>query len=307
MQKNGIVTKGVGGLYEVLLSDGSCILCRGKGILKKDDGKLLVGDRVSVLDAQSEKGEAVIGAIAPRDNALIRPPLANVGAIVLTVAAVSPMPALSTLDRMLSVCEYENILPIFALTKTDLSEDAAKRLGALYSAAGYEVFPVSSVTGEGTDALHARIVSVAREGKTVAFAGASGVGKSTLLGTLFPHLSLATGALSEKTQRGRHTTRTVELFPYEGGFLADTPGFSLLDFERFDFIPFEALPDTFKEFRAYIGRCRYDDCTHTKEEECAIREAVASGEIARSRHESYLELYPILREKHLLSLRRNKK
>ena len=307
MQKNGIVTKGVGGLYEVLLSDGSRILCRGKGILKKDDGKLLVGDRVSVKDAQSERGEAVIGAIAPRDNALIRPPLANVGAIVLTVAAVSPMPALSTLDRMLSVCEYEGILPILALTKTDLSEDAAERLGALYLAAGYEVFPVSSVTGEGTDALRARIVSIAREEKTVAFAGASGVGKSTLLGTLFPHLSLATGALSEKTQRGRHTTRTVELFPYEGGFLADTPGFSLLDFERFDFIPFEALPYTFKEFRAYIGRCRYDDCTHTKEEECAIREAVASGAVAKSRHDSYLELYPILKEKDLLARRKNKK
>jgi ribosome biogenesis GTPase len=157
------------------------------------------------------------------------------------------------------------------------------------------------------DALRDYLAETVKDGGIAAFAGASGVGKSTLLSALFPHLDLATGSVSDKTQRGRHTTRSVELFPFGGGFVADTPGFSLLDFERFDFIPFEFLASAFPEFSPYISECRYDDCTHIKEEGCAILEALKEGKIAPSRHESYRELYPILKEKYLLSQRRIKK
>ena len=289
------------------LFDGESVFCRGKGILKRDEGKLLVGDRVVVADAKSERGEAVIESILPRKNALIRPPLSNVTVMVLTVAAVSPLPALSTLDRMLAVCEYEGIKAVLAITKNDLDASAAEALAALYAGAGYDTFLLSSLSGEGVTPLRAHLEKIVEDGGIAAFAGASGVGKSTLLTALFPHLALETGSVSDKTQRGRHTTRSVELFPFGGGFVADTPGFSLLDFERFDFIPFEALAASFPEFSSYIGECRYDDCTHIKEEGCAILAAVEAGKIAPSRHESYCELYPILKEKHLISMRKNKK
>lgn len=307
MQRTGIVVKGLGGLYEVRLFEGGSVLCRGKGILKRDDGKLLVGDRVCVADAESEKGEAVIESILPRRNALIRPPLSNVTVMVLTVSAISPLPAFSTLDKMLAVCEHEGIEAVLAVTKNDLDASAAEALCALYTSAGYQTFLLSSPTGEGVDDLRAYLDGAVKDGGIAAFAGASGVGKSTLLTALFPSLALLTGSVSDKTQRGRHTTRSVELFPFGGGFVADTPGFSLLDFERFDFIPFDALASSFPEFSSYIGECRYDDCTHIKEEGCAILSAVEAGKIARTRHESYKELYPILKEKHLLAMRRNKK
>jgi len=307
MQAEGIVVKGLGGLYEVRLPDGKSVFCRGKGVLKRDDGKLLVGDRVVVADAESEKGEAVIESILPRRNALIRPPLAGVTVMVLTASPVSPLPALSTLDKMLCVCEHEGIEAVLAITKNDLDAAAAEELYALYTGAGYRAFLLSSPNGEGVEALRAYLENAVKGGGIAAFAGASGVGKSTLLTALFPHLALQTGSVSDKTQRGRHTTRSVELFPFGEGFVADTPGFSLLDFERFDFIPFEALATSFPEFSSYIGECRYDDCTHIKEEGCAILRAVEKGKIARSRHESYKELYPILKEKYLLSQRRIKK
>ena len=134
-----------------------------------------------------------------------------------------------------------------------------------------------------------------------AFSGASGVGKSTLLNRLFPSLSLETGEISRRIERGKNTTRRVELYPLsetgEGGFLADTPGFTMLDFERFDFFDKEDLPETFREFRPYIGECRFTKCSHTKEDGCAILEAVKRGDIAKSRHDSFVEIYEVLKNK----------
>ena len=294
---DGLVVKGVGGLFEVLLSTGERVSCRAKGGLKREDGRLLVGDTVRIQIDESERGETVVTDILPRKIALIRPPLANVTVLVVTAAALSPMPSYEMLDRLLAICAYEDIRPLFAVTKGDLSEEKAMALYRHYEGAGYRVFLLSSQTGEGVESLRAALEEELAEGGIAAFAGASGVGKSTLLSALFPHLSLATGSLSEKTDRGRHTTRHVELFPFAGGFVADTPGFSLLDFERFDFLPLSALADCFPEFRPYIGDCRYDDCSHTKEEGCALLAAVERGEVSPLRHESYLTLYPILKAK----------
>ena len=297
MEKNGLVVKAVGGLFEILLPSGERVACPAKGGLKRDDGRLLVGDRVLLRLDESERGATVVTGIEPRKNALIRPPLANVTVLVVTAAALSPAPSYEMLDRLLAICAYENILPLFAVTKGDLDEEKARALFSHYEKAGYAVFLLSSVTGEGVAELKNALAEALREGGIAAFAGASGVGKSTLLSALFPHLSLETGRLSEKTDRGRHTTRHVELFPFGEGFVADTPGFSLLDFERFDFLPLSALADCFPEFRPYIGACRYDDCSHTKEEGCALLAAVEAGEVSRLRHESYLTLYPILKAK----------
>lgn len=305
MKQTGTVIKGLGGLYDVRLDGGGTAVCRGKGILKKDDGKLLVGDRVEITVDESGKGETVIEAILTRKNALIRPPLANVTVMVLTASAVSPLPSLENIDRLLAVCEYLGVTPFFAVTKTDLDEKAAKDLASLYERAGYPAFLLDSLTGEGTDTLKSALAQALKDGGIAAFAGASGVGKSTLLTALFPELALATGSISEKTRRGKHTTRSVELFPYEGGYVADTPGFSLLDFERFDFLPFEALASSFRDFAPYVGECRYDDCTHLKEEGCAVLGAVREGKLAASRHESYKALYPILKAKASYEARKN--
>ena len=150
------------------------------------------------------------------------------------------------------------------------------------------------------DALHARVCAITN-GKIAAFAGASGVGKSTLLNRLFPELHLETGEISHRIERGKNTTRQVSLYPLSNeedcGYLADTPGFTMLDFERFDFFDKEALPQTFREFVPYIGECRYTKCSHTKEEGCAILAAVKNGKIPPSRHQSFLSLYEVLKKK----------
>ncbi len=305
MKQTGTVIKGIGGLFDVRLDDADVVAARGKGILKKDDGKLLVGDRVEMTVDESGRGETVIERILPRKNALIRPPLANVTVMVLTASAVSPLPSLENLDRMLAVCEYLSITPIFAVTKNDLDESAARALAEIYEKAGYDVLRLASLSGEGVSTLRALLAQKMENGGIAAFAGASGVGKSTLLTALFPELALETGSVSEKTLRGRHTTRSVELFPFSGGYVADTPGFSLLDFERFDFLPFDALAASFREFSFCIGECRYDDCTHLKEEGCAVLAAVEQGRIAPSRHESYKNLYPILKAKKAYEARKN--
>ena len=173
----------------------------------------------------------------------------------------------------------------------------AEKLEKTYTSALYPTFRLSCYEGEGIAEFSSYIKERLR-GKVAAFAGASGVGKSTLINALFPEMKLAAGEISRKIARGKHTTRQAELFPLEGGgFLADTPGFSMIDFENFDFFPFDDLPDTMREFREHYGECKYLDCSHTKEEGCAILEAIERGEIAPSRHESYLSMYKTLKAK----------
>ncbi len=292
---NGKVIQGVGGLYRILCEDGMTRECRAKGVLRRDENKLLVGDNVTLLLGKTP-ADTVVSAISPRKNSLIRPPLANLDLVFLVTAAVDPAPSLDLLDKMTAILTENKIEVILVVTKTDLDPDAAEALAAIYRLAGFPVYPVSSESGDGIAALRAATDTLLA-GRTAAFAGASGVGKSTLMNALFPVLRLETGAISEKTARGKHTTRRSDLFPLNGGYLADTPGFSMLDFTRFDFFPLENLPLNFPEFLPYLGTCRYHDCTHTKEEECAIRDAVKQKVIAPSRFESYLSLYYELKAK----------
>ena len=310
----GIILKGVGGLYNVKITDadsefyGEVIQCRARGAFRHNNITPLAGDRVLLLsEDESGTGERkltdgafVIDEILERKNSLIRPPLANLDYIFVTMAAAHPTPILSTVDKLISIAEFNKIEPIILITKLDLAPLEAERILDIYKSAGFTAFAVSSVTGEGIDDVK-RFVEGELAGKISAFAGASGIGKSTLMNALFPHLELSTSDISRKIERGRHTTRQVELFPLsddkDSGYLADTPGFSMLDFQRFDFFELEDLAYTMREFSSYIGECRYTKCSHTKEEGCAVLAAVKRGDIKKCRHESFLEIYEVLKQK----------
>ncbi len=307
IEKQGKVVKGLGGLFEtrVIEADGSVsrYACRAKGILHRGDAKVLVGDEVVLSMDDALPDDIVLSEISERRNALIRPPMANLDILCMVVASAKPAPVLETVDKLLSIAEHHGIEPVLIFTKTDLDPENAEKLSALYRAAGFSVFKVSSSLGEGVEAVRDFLQNKLKNGKTAAFAGASGVGKSTLVNRVFPHLSLATAEISAKIERGRHTTRHVELFEIgegsEAGFLADTPGFSLLDFERFDFFALSDLLSTFRDFAPYLGGCRYSDCAHIGEgaAECAVACAAEEGRIAPSRLASYRSIYRVLKSK----------
>ena len=316
----GRIIKSNGGLFTVRLFpscngeplDGMTVTGRGRGSLHRK-GALLVGDRVRVsydatafsvrdgvtVPAADGTGLA-IDAIEERKNALIRPPMANLDLLFVTLAVATPEPLLDTVDKLISIAEFNRIEPVIVLTKCELAPARAAELESLYRGAGFEVFR----TGEGMDAELACLkayIDSHTNGRIAAFSGASGVGKSTLLNRLFPKLHLETGEISRRIERGKNTTRCVELYPLSDGadcgYLADTPGFTMLDFERFDFFGKDDLPLTFREFLPLIGACRYTKCSHTKEEGCAIVDAVRAGRIAKSRHQSFLSLYDVLKKK----------
>lgn len=306
-EKQGKVVKGLGGLFEtrVIESDGSVrrYACRAKGVLHRGDAKVLVGDNVLLSMDEALPDDIVLSEVLPRSNALIRPPMANLDILCMVVASAKPAPVLETVDKLLAIAEHHGIEPILIFTKTDIDEENAERLASLYRDAGFTVFKVSSHLGEGVSDVRDFLLEKLKNGTTAAFAGASGVGKSTLVNHVFPHLQLATAEISEKIERGKHTTRHVELFEIgEGsaaGFLADTPGFSLLDFERFDFFSLSDLESTFRDFAPYLGGCRYSDCAHIGEgaSECAIARAAEEGRLAPSRLSSYRSIYRVLKNK----------
>lgn len=317
-KSTGRLVKGVGGLYFVTVDkdDNSPLAektlpCRARGKFRHSGISPLVGDRVEITygersltvsdsPADDKATEIMISRILDRKNALIRPPLANLDVLFIAMASASPAPLLSTVDKLVSIAEFNGIEPVIVIGKSELDGETAERIADIYRQAGFDVFLLSAKTGDGVQEI-AAYIRTNLCGKIAAFSGASGVGKSSLLNRLFPHIHLETGEISQKIERGKNTTRHVELFtfPCEGGdgYLADTPGFSMLDFAHFDFFSKEDLPHTLREFREYIGCCRYKKCTHTKEEGCAIRQALADGDIAPSRYNSFLEIYNVLKDK----------
>ena len=304
--KYGKVVKGLGGLYETRVVDENGIertLCRAKGVLKRDEEKVLIGDNVKILCDDSTPDGVVISEILERKNSLIRPPMANLDYLFIVFAAKKPSPVIETVDKLIAISVHNGIKPVVVITKSDLDGKIADEYASIYKKVGIPTFVTSSEDKTGVAPLADYIASEVVSGKTAAFAGASGVGKSTLMNALFPNLALATAEISRKIERGRHTTRHVEIFEIQGGndtgFLADTPGFSLIDFARFDFFSLEELIPTFPEFTPYVGKCRYTDCAHVGEgaDECAIARAVQCGDIPESRIESYRSIYRILKEK----------
>lgn len=307
---SALIMAGVGGLYTLQSETDTKDLpplfsCRGKGAFRHEDTKLLVGDRVIVrYDDAAPLDTAVIRDILPRRCALIRPPMANVTHLFMIVAAAKPSPVTETIDKLLSIAVHNAIKPTVVITKSDLDSENAQNIARIYRNAGFPV-TVTSLSSEDAHLPIKEQLAQLPKGSIACFAGASGVGKSTLLNRLLPSLSLATGEVSHKIQRGKHTTRRVDLYDIGGNdhpthtYIADTPGFSLLDFMHFDFFGLDDLFDSFPDFSPYFGQCRYGDCTHTGEgpSECAIAKAVAEGHISPTRHDSYVTLYRILKAK----------
>lgn len=283
----GVIIKSLSGFYTVS-ADGALWQCKARGRFRHDGLAPLVGDRVELT--QEAPGVGRIDAVQPRRNSFVRPAVANIDQIVMFAAAVNPVTDPFLIDRVVSIAEHAGCAPVVCLNKCDL--DGAERLYKIYRAAGISVLRTSAETGAGIDALR-----TALRGKTSAFTGNSGVGKSSVLNRLAPGLTLATGEVSEKLGRGRHTTRHVELYALgDETYVADTPGFASFEVGQVEPIGCAELPETFREFRPWLGQCRFSDCAHLNEPDCAVRAAVARGEIAPERYRSYARLYAMAKE-----------
>ena len=277
----GRILRSLSGFYDVQTQEG-LITCRARGILRREGNSPLTGDLVEIT---VEKGKGMVEKILPRKNHFIRPAVANVDALVIFAANVNPVTEPFLIDRVADIAGDQNVQAVLCVNKCDL--DPAMDLVRIYEHAGFPVICTSAETGEGVEDLRALL-----EGKLTAFTGNSGVGKSSILNRLAPELQLETGEVSEKLGRGRHTTRHVELYRLgENTYVADTPGFSSFDTDQMELILKENLQYAFPDFGSYLGKCRFDDCSHRREPDCAVRAAVEAGEIERSRYESYLKLY----------------
>ena len=280
---NGIIIKGIGGFYYVKADDGCIYECKARGRFRKDGVTPIIGDNVEI-EITGKKGS--IAQILTRKNSLVRPAVANIDTLVIIAAAASPEPNMTLIDKLTAAALSNGIEPVICVNKTDLADGNC--LAEIYNSAGFKTFTMSAENGEGIDALTPIL-----KGKVTAFAGLSGVGKSTLLNHITGE-DLKTGNVSEKIQRGRHTTRHVELFELpDGGFVLDTPGFS--SFELYG-IKADELWEYFPEMADTSGECRFRGCSHISEPDCAVKAKLANGEIAQSRYDSYVELYNILKE-----------
>ncbi len=278
----GLLLKGIGGFYYVETESG-VVECKARGIFRNKDLSPLVGDRVLIERTEEEKG--VINEILPRKNQLRRPPIGNLDQLVFVVSICEPSPNTLVLDKLIAIAEYKKIEPIVVVTKTDLQSGEAFR--DCYTDAGFRTFTVSASAPETVEPIKELLA-----GKLSAFTGNSGVGKSTLLNRIAPQLALETADISKKLGRGRHTTRQVELYKLDnGGYVADTPGFSAMDTDRYEIILKDELQYCFREFEPYLGKCQFHGCSHTSEKGCAVLKAVEAEKIRKSRHESYVSMY----------------
>ena len=276
---DGIIIKGIGGFYYVNCN-GEIIECHARGKFRKNALTPIVGDRVSVTLNPDQTGS--ISQIYPRKNFLVRPGVSNVDSIILVSAARSPLPDYFLTDKLLVTAESKGIAAYICLNKTDLAEkDDISSFAEIYTKAGYTVIKTCATTGEGIDEIK-NIIS----DRTVAFAGLSGVGKSSLISKL-TQTELEIGDIS-RIERGKHTTRHVELMMACGGFVFDTPGFSRLEADN---LRAENLWQYFPEIEKLHGTCKFRTCNHVGEPGCEVCACVEDGSISRSRYESYLSLY----------------
>lgn len=280
------IVKALSGFYYVETENG-IVACRARGRFRKEGLTPLVGDFVTITTEANGKG--MLESILPRQNAFVRPAVANVGLLVVLASCAIPETEPFLIDRILAVAAGQNVPTLICVNKDDLV--SGERLRRIYAHAGYPVLCTSAQTGEGIDALREMIA-----GKLAVFMGNSGVGKSSILNALAPELALSVGEVSQKLGRGRHTTRHIELFRLGDGYAADTPGFSSFDTEQETPLRKEKLQYDFVDFAPYLGKCRFDDCAHLKEPCCAVRAALAAGEIEQTRYDSYVRLYEIAKE-----------
>ncbi len=274
--EKGLILESLGGLYTVETESG-IVQLKARGIFRKDGLSPCAGDRCTV-----EGG--VISSIDERKNSIIRPPLANLDVMVFVISTCEPTPNLTLADKFIAVCEYKSIQPMIAITKVDLKE--CGNISDIYGKIG-----IPTIVCDYSDPASLEPVKAAVEGKICAFTGNTGAGKSTLLNHIAPELELKTAEISRKLGRGRHTTRVSRLYKLFGGYIADTPGFSSFETMQYAVILKDELKYCFREFEEYEGKCRFADCNHIGEKGCAVAAAAENGDIAKSRYESYLEMF----------------
>lgn len=287
----GKIIKGIAGFYYVHDGESTVYACKAKGIFRNKKIKPLVGDDVAFTVLDEETLEGSITEISPRKNELVRPAVSNVDQALVIFSITHPAPNLNLLDRFLVMMELQDVPVMICFNKTDLTvEEELEQYGSIYRAAGYPVYFTSTYEKTGIEEIRSLV-----RGKTTVLAGPSGVGKSSLTNLIQPKADMATGEISEKIQRGKHTTRHSELFfVEENTYMMDTPGFSSMYIENLE--P-QDLKEYFPEFAAYEQDCKFLGCVHIGERVCGVKDAVESGQISRSRYENYALMYKELKEK----------
>ncbi len=285
-KREGTILKALSGFYYVQCGE-ELITTRARGKFRYKKITPLVGDRVAIT--VQEDGSGSLDEILPRRNFFQRPAVANIDQMVIICSGAIPVTDPFLVDRITALAESKDCEPIICINKWDLVQ--AEELYEIYTAAGFHTIKVSAETGMGIEELRGLLA-----GKVSAFTGNSGVGKSSILNALEPDFGIATGEISEKLGRGRHTTRHVELFSVSGGLIADTPGFSAFDTDKGEIREKEVLQHTFREFKPYLDQCRFIGCAHVKEKGCAVLAALKAGDIQPSRHRSYVRLYELAKE-----------
>ena len=284
----GKIIKGIGGFYYVKTNEG-IYSCRARGKFRNKSLTPMVGDIVNIDVTDTEKLEGYVTEILPRKNELFRPLVSNIDLLLVTFAVTSPEPSFVLIDKLIVTAEARKIPVAICINKCDLDEEKAKEYARTYELCGYPVVVCSAETGKNLDPLRELL-----RDKTTALAGNSGVGKSSLLNAIGESFNLKTGSVSDKIRRGKHTTRHTELFPLSfGGYVLDTPGFGSYELER---LSFRDLPSLFPEIARHEGGCRFSGCSHIKEPDCSVKDALFEGKISKSRYESYTELYEQLKQ-----------
>ena len=287
----GKIIKGIAGFYYVHDGDGSVYQCRAKGIFRNRKIKPLVGDNVEFDILDQEEKEGNITEILERSSALIRPAVANVDQALVVFAVTQPEPNLNLLDRFLVMMEIHQVPVTICFNKTDLSqEEEMEKYRSIYENAGYPVVFISAYENKGMEQIRDYL-----EGKTTVLAGPSGVGKSSITNLLYPEAEMETGDISQKIQRGKHTTRHSQLFfLWKNTYLFDTPGFSSMYLED---VEAGGLKEYFPEFIQYEDQCKFLGCVHVGERICGVKSAVEDGAISKSRYENYCLMYQELKDK----------
>ncbi len=283
----GIITKALSSFYYVVAED-NVYECKARGNFRKSGFSPLVGDRVEIEALDSTHG--IINKILERKNALKRPNVANIDKLFIVSSYATPAPNTLIIDKITAIARYNNIEPIIVFNKADIGDFSEFK--SIYENSGFKTYIISAQNGDGMEELLKEL-----KGCVSAFTGNSGVGKSSILNYLFGNQNIATGDVSEKLGRGRHTTRHIEAYSLDcGGYVVDTPGFSSIEYDKNDYNFKENLANCFYDFGERIYECKFTSCTHTKESGCKVIEAVNNGEIEASRHNSYIEIFEELKD-----------